>query len=290
MIVGDTNTDQDKNQNTDATKNTNQDANQDANIGGGSDWRQGLDEPTKQLLESKGIKDIPALVKNYREAQDFIGRKGVIKPKDDTDKEGWDRWYKEAGRPDEAGAYKMPELKLPDKAKALFNDSKLSEFKKIAHEQGLSQKQFDGVVKNYLTSVVSELEVVLNLEEQKRVSAENTLRQEWGSAFESRKQFAQNVLKEYGGGVSDDILAKYGNDPDIIRILANVGSKLGDDTLVRGGSVSLGMTPAEAQERITEIMSDKDGPLYNAAGFTQEQRKMVLTELSRLYTIRNGKK
>lgn len=97
-------------------------------------------------------------------------------------------------------------------------------FKGIALENGLTPKQFETVIGLYENSVSAMLDDLRPSAEK----ASQILSEEWGddmsvnmkSAFRAFKQFAPDDL---------DINA-VGNDPNVIRLLANIGKKMNEDT------------------------------------------------------------
>lgn len=117
---------------------------------------------------------------------------------------------------------------------------------KSAHELGLSQKQFDGVMKNYFDTIPQFIaEVVPN-----PAKAEAQLREVWISQEDYNKNLglAKKAFSAYAG---DDIsIDDIGNNAAAIKLLAKIGAGLGEDSPVNSAAIL-------SQESIAELMSSK---------------------------------
>ena len=146
--------------------------------------------------------------------------------------------------PKEAKDYatNVPEaLKEAIKTDELAASPKFQEFRDAMHAAGLSQKQFDQVVGKMLdysialqagSAALNEQQAVAALREGWKTDAE--FQQHTRAAFQAAQTFAAPVL-----GDMTKVMAKFGNDPDFIRVMAAVGAELGEDTSARpSGSIS----------------------------------------------------
>ena len=101
----------------------------------------------------------------------------------------------------------------------------------------------------------------IGMEAQARVDAvESDLRKEYGQAFDDRMALANGVLAEFGNPEITEVQladgTMLGDNPEIIRMLANMGvylrDKVGEDTL-EGVQTSGGITPSDAMQKLGEI-------------------------------------
>lgn len=142
---------------------------------------------------------------------------GDIPPKADTD-------YKTT----------VPEaLKDAVKVEDLEKSERFLDFRKEMHAAGLSQKQFDQVVAKMIDYGMKQREGDAALSQQECIAE---LSKTWADEGERTKnlQAAYRAAQAYGD--VDRILAKHGNDPDVIRLLARVGKELGEDTPAGAGA------------------------------------------------------
>lgn len=138
----------------------------------------------------------------------------------------------------------VPEaLKEAIKVEELAASPKFQEFRDTMHAAGLSQKQFDQVVGKMLDYSISLQQGQAKLSETECVTQ---LKTEWkdDAAFTANIRAAYRAAETYGD--VQKVMAKYGNDPDVIRILANVGKELGEDTSAGAGVAAISDVDAEA--------------------------------------------
>jgi len=240
-------------------------------------WKDGLGEGVKDHAALTNINDVPSLAKSYVNAQELIGKKGVILPKDgDADDLG--RFYGELGRPDEATAYKPGEFEADDSIKEYFQPEKMEAFKSIAHEAGLSQQQFEVVTAKYQAAEAQAIQNQLQANTEATQQMETELRSEWGAKYDENVSNAKKAYLHFGGDESVNLSA------DAIKIFNEVGKQISDDVI---GTVSSGKrTPADAASEIKAIFADKSGPMYNA---NHPEHDAVNKKLDMLYEQAGGR-
>jgi hypothetical protein len=140
--------------------------------------------------------------------------------------------------PKTAAEYKVnvPEA-LADKIKAddLAKADTFKSFLDKAHAAGMSQKQVDVMVGDFLERSMALQSGVKQLTEQE---ASAKLRETWktDAEFKAGVEQAFRAGKAYAGADFDGILDDYGNDPRIVRMLAAVGKELAEDTSAPAGA------------------------------------------------------
>lgn len=121
------------------------------------------------------------------------------------------------------------------KAEDLAKDDGFKAFMGKAHAAGLSQKQLDTVVGEFLERSMALQSGAKTLSEQECASA---LRETW----KTDQDYNANVQAAYRAGQAygdiEKLMDKYGNDPDFIRFAAAVGKELGEDTPAPAGSLA----------------------------------------------------
>lgn len=249
-----------------------------------SDMFASLPDDTKESLSKAGIKDFEGLVQNWRDAQSYIGS-SIRVPSKEAGKEDWQKFYQKLqthapnlmprpdrddpeawnaalaalGRPEEPTGYELPEvpegISLPEE--------RVEALRKIAHEQGLNKDQF----KNMLNSVL-ELDAQQYKAHMDAVTAEqDAIKKEWGSAYDERSTQVIRMLEltQAPEGVVE--MAKNGQlGADTLKWMYSVSKNFkGEGTnLVSDQGNSGALTPAEAQQRISEIYANKEHPYFVA--------------------------
>lgn len=137
-------------------------------------------------------------------------------------------------------------IAVPDALKDAFDpkaDPLMQDFVKGAHEAGLTQKQLDFVMGKYFDIAPGLVNgsVAVSAEE---CAAE--LKQEWTTDEQYKAEVGKAYQAAAAYGDVDTILAKYGNDPVIIKLLAKVGGELGEDAPPNPGNVSNGGQSVES--------------------------------------------
>jgi hypothetical protein len=122
----------------------------------------------------------------------------------------------------------VPEA-LADKITAddLAKHPGFKEFLGKAHAAGLTQAQFDVVTADFLQRSVQQQAGSAALDAQ---ACTDALKAEWKSDADFNKGVQQAYKAAAAYGDVDKLMAKYGNDPDFIRVMAKVGAELGEDT------------------------------------------------------------
>lgn len=246
-------------------------------------WYSTLDEnlakePSVAKFKDKGVGDI---VKSYVEAQKLIGKKGIIPP-NEKDEADVNRFYKELGRPDSPDQYKG-DVTIPDDMKQYINGDNVKAFQQMAHKYGLNQKQYESLLKEWTGKQVADIKGLQTRMEAERVQLENGLRTDWGAAYDAKVKLAKDAMAQIGG-MDAEVVEKLSKNPEQVRVWANVGEKISNDSLARGKG-HMPMTPAQAQEEINNILRDEDKVLYNQG---HREHAARLDRLQQLYRIRGN--
>jgi hypothetical protein len=102
-------------------------------------------------------------------------------------------------------------------------------FLEKAHAEGMSQKGVDLFLNEWFERSTALLDTKATMDAE---ACTNSLKEVWktDTEFKENNRAAYRAAKEYGGEEFDAILTKYGNDPQIIKMLAKVGRELGEDS------------------------------------------------------------
>jgi len=254
------------------------------------DWRSSLSEEFRGDDLLQNVKSMDDLAKGYIHAQKSMG--GMIRiPTEDAsdeakaeffkklesipgvvhmDEDNMTNVYDQLGRPEKAEEYKV-EMDLDE---GLIDSEKLGEFKEIAHNIGLNSKQLQKVL-NFEQERVKNTVELSNLE---RESGETKLKEMWGNDYNNRLESAKATMNVFNEQFPEETQALIngpaGNNPVFLELLSRMGKSMqesGHPNLHT--TVSFGVTPQEALDKIDEIMSNKSHAYFNATDPAHERAK-----------------
>lgn len=239
-------------------------------------WLEALDDDIKGFVANKAWKAPKDVVESYRNLEKMLGAKGRTVPADD-DAEGWDKFYNELGRPETADGYKFD---LPDE----YNPELVKFYQDAAHKAGLTKKQADAFLMDYMDFENSVREEHAKQLDVKVLAAQQELKREWGAKYDENLNMAARGAKAIGLE-QDEILALESamGQTKFAKVFQQIGQALcaEDETPVRtqngGGGFGV-MTPAQAQARADELLSRPD---YQQAYMNGDKAKVA--EINALY-------
>lgn len=220
----------------------------------GPSWAKDLtlDPDTLKHPALGQVKDLPDLARQFVNAQQLIGRKGLIPPKEGDAPELVAAWRKGLGVPEDPNGYKIE--RPADMPEPLWQQDRAQAWGQLAHKVGLTPQQEKAIREWQLGEVTGRVQA-LNQSGQK---LEAELRHEWGGDYDGQMQLADRAIKELGFGA--DVLQQLrlaGVAADALRGFAKVGAMLGEDQLIgTNGGARGAMSAAEIDREIATIRSD----------------------------------
>lgn len=185
----------------------------------------------------KGIENVQSLTDRYLETQAKLSETSKLIPQVPT---------------------KPEEYKLEGKIEGL-DESFSAEFQKTAHELGLTNAQYEGLLKLEAHATLAESKAY----EESKGAAKAELVKEYGDKFDAKLEAAQGVLKAFGFtekfSTMDSVDASMANHPDFFRFLVAVSEKITTDSIngsVNGGSQA---TKESWAEKMNLTQYDKKG-------------------------------
>jgi hypothetical protein len=249
------------------------------------------DHPSLKSYDLKTPDGLGKVFKSLVSAQSMIGGEKIVVPKGALDNpEVWNKAYEALGRPKDPGEYKFSKDYKP----GADPESKEIEakFRKFAHDSGYNQKQF-AELNGFLNSLSGDSQKKMIAAAQARhEKAVESLRKEWGEAYDVNVGLANKVLKAFGGPSVEvkAFLDRYANEPVAIRVLAAIGKRMDESALVAGDKPDFETGPAEAKNKRADIMTNKDNPLHEAWKNKRHPRHQdAMDEVARLSRIVVGK-
>lgn len=237
----------------------------------------------RELVGAKGWKSPDDVLTSYRGLETLLGadkaNRGVVLPKDENDRDGYNALWNRLGRPETPDKYTIPE--------ALRSDPMALEFAKQAHGAGLTGKQFDDTMKWYIDAA-TKLEERQQAEFRAKVDADvDKLKTEWGGAWDAKIEQGRRAARQFGASAEQitAIEEKLGS-AWVYKFFADIGAKLGEDAGVpagQAGGTGFAMTPDQAHAAIGKLWSEKGAELTDS---NHPGHKAAHDELERLYKIK----
>lgn len=252
---------------------------------GAFSWRAHLPNELKAEKSLETYGDDPGglanMAKSYVAAQKLVGTTLRV-PKDDAPNEEWAAFYTKLGRPEKPEGYKIdkPE-KLPDGV--TWNERKVEDFRRIAHEIGLTPKQLAKIVDFETQHTIGARDSAMSAIVEERKAGEKALKDKWGAGYDRNTRLARAAWTRFGGpdGVDD----KYGNDPTFVEFMASVGEAMLEDGEITGEILNMG-GPEQIKRQIAEIRADRKHPFHDP---THKGHAAALEEVDRLYKAAYGR-
>lgn len=237
-------------------------------------WRQKyVPEDIRSDKMFDGFRNLSDLTKSVVHSERALRRQGKTMPEDTAPQSEWDVFYRSIGRPDTPDGYKY--VKPED-----INIEDLSpEFMKTTfagfHKAGMNQKQAESVLGMFADHLREVERVVDEIEQREFDEAEQIIRQESGTAYDSRLHLANRMISENTQGwpaEKREKLLEALNDnalkPFVMDMLANVAGKFMEHKIIPESEFMGGKTPAQVEGEITELKNTKGFILLDDKGQT----------------------
>jgi len=231
-----------------------------------SDWRKSLagEVATSPALEKFNGKEFSDVVSAYINLEKKLGGNPIVRPGKEATPEQLAEYYNQLGRPEDPTGYTLgPPEDLPEGFP--YDAEEETAFRKWAHEQGLSDEHAKAFWDRRISGAATAFKSAGEKRQAGMAKAWADLRQEWGEAYDGKLQMANQVLR-LGGADFVEFLKSRGlqQETAVVKFMAALGSKMGEDTLGQGRpKPGIKLTPEEAQSRINKIMGDPEHAYWN---------------------------
>lgn len=261
-----------------------------------------VEDQLKAKAEAKWYDDLPddvrgdanitkysskeALAKAHLNAVKLLGVDKVPIPKDENDTEGWDRFHKAGGRPDshEGYQYERP-TEMPDGME--WDTDTETHFRSLAYANGMSQKQFENVMKLEVERRIEGHKAMQDAQRQYAQERQERITRELGDQLPGYKANAQAVIKQYG---DPDLIAwldetKAGDDPRFIKAFGRIGKELIGETRSKTPERSPEIEGADLDAKISNFRAKHSKALYDRM---HPDHARLTREMSEMYERRYG--
>lgn len=227
-------------------------------------------------------KTIDDFVTGYKSSVALVGKKGIIPPDENSTETEIKAYHTALGVPETDKDYKLKALE------GLHGDIKITpeveaSFKTIAHKHNMTGKQAEGLFGEYYGMLSDAL---IKADKEREVVTQETtakLRNEWGKDFEVNSTIAKRLVAKFGGEEGTLAFGDLGNNPAVLKFLANLGKAISEDSFEGLGPVELSTDAVGAKARLKQIEADPD-----LMDKSSPRQKGLVEERTKLYAIAYG--
>ena len=241
-------------------------------------WQSTMPEGYRDEPSLKTVNDTKVLAKMFVDTKRMVGKDTVVVPNDMSPKDEWDSYHIGGGRPETIADYnlKVPDGFPEDITNQAFPEGRIAKWQERFFAGGVSKKAADKFVQEFSQDILADYQSVIAAQESAMEELKKGLAADWGAAYEQKKHLGDVALTEAANGdmeLQQRISAKFGNDPDFIRAMGNLGGKFAEGKAPGYAAIP---TPNDLQDQINELM--KSPVLVNPLS-TPLQRKEITDKI-----------
>lgn len=230
--------------------------------GSGDAWFAGIqNQEVRTWAEAKGFKDPLAVAESAYNLEKLIGfdkaGKTVVLPDENSSPETRQAFLQKLGVPEKADGYKLP---VPEGQSDAFAKEAANWF----HENGIPAKAAEGLTQKFNEYAAAQQAQQMQAFAAKSEQEFTGLKTEWGAAFDQNIELGKRAAMQFIPGTAEEraatlqALEQSLGTGKLLKLMANIGQGLGEHKVVGGESGAGLMTPAQANQRIAELKSNKD--------------------------------
>jgi hypothetical protein len=263
-------------------------------------FRSNLSEELQGEASLADFKDVNGLAKSYVNAQRMLGssvripgedaspeareefyskveQAGLMRKPDLDNPESLNNLYNSLGRPEDAAGYKA---EIPEGLE--FDSEALGQFNQVAHEAGLTNQQYQTMLKVYSEEKAAEAEYQHQAQEQFLNQAKEMWGPEFGQRVEAAKAVKDMYMEKYPEAMKALVDGPNGNNPALLSMLAELSGSFQEKGMIGSSSkFQFGTSAEEAQDKINEIMSNKTHAYWSGD-------RAAVERVNKLYKIAYG--
>jgi hypothetical protein len=250
-----------------------------------ADWRSGLPEDVRNDPSLSDIKDVGSMAKSYINGQKLIGKNRIALPAEGATDEEMSMFHSQLGRPEKADGYQFGERpSLPEGMQ--YDEAFETQFKDLSYKAGLTPNQAKAIYDGYHDYIGKKTELAGESTSQQSAEWVNSLKKEFGKAYDERIDLAQRAVDSYGDGTLKQWLTDSGNgnNPMFVKLFAKIGEGIAEGKTDAAQARSFTMTPDQAQQEIARYNSDKTFMTAYTSG-DHTGHKEAVTRMDSLYKL-----
>jgi len=238
------------------------------------DWKSGLSDELQAEPTLANIKDVESAAKTLVHQQKMMGNRIPLPTNDEERSE----LFSKLGRPDSPDGY---EITVPPGYEQYYQDDTMTSFKETGHKLGLTPDQMTGLMEWQNGAIDLQTQNEQSSVNEAAGNSEELLRKEFGADYDKQLRAANRALNIYGDKELQQKLQdpRFGNDPALIRLLANAGKGITEDSAKGTANNSLVMSPLDAKNQIEKINSDKSHAYWTPASPQHQAAQKEMKDL-----------
>jgi hypothetical protein len=231
-----------------------------------ADWTQPLSAEYKNYVQQKGFKDPGAVLESYVNLEKLVGvpKEQLLKLPQKADDPAWNDVYSKLGKPEKSDGYN---LVVP---KENGDENFANWAKETFHGLNLSKAQGENLVEKWNAYIAGVREAQAKEYEAAVLKDVEKLKTDWGMAHDQNLRIAQRAAEVLGFDEAKiDQFEQVMGFQGVMRLLHDLGTKLGEDKFVSGEGLAGGkgfLTPDTAQQRIQALKGDPEFAKRYVAG------------------------
>ena len=200
----------------------------------------------------KGWRGPADMLTSYRALEKMLGSEKLPLPRDEADREGYERIYKALGRPETPDGYGVVQDGSADPAFA-------KEAARWFHEAGLSTKQGQALAERF-NEHVGRAQAMADQAFDARSSREiDDMRSVWGDRYDANIEMGRRAADRFGLDVPElNAMERAIGTRRMLTLMQKIGQGFGEHSFVAGDDRGGGfrMTPQAARARISALKAD----------------------------------
>lgn len=201
-----------------------------------TNWRDSVPSELRYSKEGNDklarFSDEASLAKSFLELEKMDSGK-VKLPGEDSTPEERSAFFQKLGKPEAIDGYELPELAEGE----AYDEPMMNAIKQYAFDNDIPKDMFSGMVNAYMQEANAAMD-------RQATATEDALKQEWAADYDKNMEISRRALRELAPEeITEPLIAEIAranidNSEPFVKFLYAVGSKMLDDTLVRGGQVN----------------------------------------------------
>jgi hypothetical protein len=244
-------------------------------------WQSTLPEGYRDEPSLKTVKDAKVLAKMFVDTKRMVGKNTIAVPDENSPKDEWSEYYRLGGRPDTVEDYGLavPEGFPPEFAEQVFPPDRIAKWQQRFFDGGVSKKAAMQFIAEFANDALADIKSASQAEESQLTELTKGLSIDWGAAYDQNIHLGNLAIEEGTMGSAEfkeRVVAKVQKDPDLTRLLANLGSKFAEGKSPDFAAIP---TPSDLQTQIDELMAS---PVLTDRNSTPAQRKVITDKIMAL--------
>jgi hypothetical protein len=225
-------------------------------------WRDGISSENRDHGSIKDFKSVDELAQSHIHAQKRLGS-SVQVPGELATQDDWNKFYTKTGRPEQAENYDFSTVKAPKDF--TIPDEMITGFRTAAHTSGLNQKQASVLMDWYARTSEAQIAAAQKQNAEAKQVATERLREDWGRDYDRHTQSVSVALNRFfPEHLRDQVMEVALTNADFAKAIADIGSRMGEDTTAGVRSTSGGKSRrSEIEAELKSIRHDSKGAYLN---------------------------